>query len=393
MKARRQRLTLRTALALFVGALALVAAGCGGDEGGASTELEGLGGSIEEIQANAKEEGQVNLVIWPGYADKSWANTFTQNTGCKVNTKDGATSDDMIDLISSGQYDGLSASGNASVRLMERGDVAPVNTDLLSNYADVTEGIKNQSYNSRDGQPYGAPHGRGPNLLVFRTDEVPEGTDSWAPLWDGTYSGKSSVYDDSIFIADAAVYLKATQPDLGIENPYQLNEEQFQAAVDLLKKLAPTVGEWWADYAKQIQSITNKDVVIGTTWPFQVNTLTADKQPVKAIKPTEGTTGWSDTWMIYSKAANPNCMYLWMDYIMSPEAQAKVAEYFGEAPVNLKACDLTANKNHCADFHANDEAWWEDVYYWTTPTEDCGGEGGTCKTQEDWVAAWTEIRG
>ena len=97
--------------------------------------------------------------------------------------------------------------------------------------------------------------------------------------------------------------------------------------------------------------------------------------------------------MIYSKAANPNCMYLWMDYIMSPEAQAKVAEYFGEAPVNLKACDLTTNPNHCADYHADDEEWWNDVYYWTTPTEDCGGEGGTCKTQEDWVAAWTEIRG
>ena len=224
-----------------------------------SSAQEGLGGSLEEMQSLAKEEGQVNLVIWPGYADKSWTDTFTANTGCKVNTKDGGTSDDMIDLLASGEYDGLSASGNASVRLMAKGDVSPVNTELLPNYADVIEGIKNQSYNSKDGEPFGAPHGRGPNLLVYRTDEVTPAPDSWAPIWDGTYSGKSSIYDDSIFIADAAVYLKATQPDLGIEDPYQLNEEQFNAAVDLLKKLAPTVGEWWADYAKQIQSLTNKD--------------------------------------------------------------------------------------------------------------------------------------
>ena len=59
-------------------------------------------------------------------------------------------------LLSTGEYDGLSASGNASVRLLERGDVAPVNTDLIPNYADVQEGIKNQPYNSRDGEPYGA---------------------------------------------------------------------------------------------------------------------------------------------------------------------------------------------------------------------------------------------
>ena len=37
----------------------------------------------------AREEGQVNLIIWAGYADKSWADEFGQATGCNVNTKDG----------------------------------------------------------------------------------------------------------------------------------------------------------------------------------------------------------------------------------------------------------------------------------------------------------------
>jgi len=380
--------------------LAFAAAGCGGGGGGSGSSAEqisGLGTSLDDIQQKARDEGQVNLVIWSGYADPSWAKPFTQQTGCKVNTKDGASSDDMIDLLSTGQYDGVSASGNASVRLMSRGDVAPINTDYIPNYADVQAGIKNQSYNSLDGKPYGVPHGRGPNLLMFRTDSVPKDTNSWAVIWDKSapYNGKLSIYDDSIFIADAAVYLKATRPDLKIDNPYELDDKQFNAAVDLLKKQAPQVSDYWpGDVAKQVQAFTNKDAVVGTTWPYQVNLLEQAKVPVKAVKPKEGTTGWSDTWMIDAKAQHPNCMYLWMNYIISPEAQAKVAESFGEAPVNPKACALTVDKQHCAKFHAQDEAWWKDVYYWTTPTADCGDDrGDVCKTQEDWKAAWTEIRG
>jgi putative spermidine/putrescine transport system substrate-binding protein len=305
----------------------------------------------------------------------------------------------MISLLQSGAYDGGSFSGNATVRLMANGDVAPIDTEFISNWDDIQEGIKNQDYNSRDGQAYGVPHGRGPNYLMFRTDQVPEGTDSWNVIWDddqlAKYKGKISIYDDSIFIADAALYLKATQPDLGIDNPYQLTQEQFDAAVELLKKQAPSVGEYWpGDVAKQIQSYTNGDSVVGTTWPYQYVELQKANVPVAIVKPKEGTTGWSDTWMVSSKAEHPNCMYLWMDHMASPEAQAAVAEAFGEAPVNIKACDLTKDKSHCDTYHADDEAWWDDVYYWTTPQADCADDDDStsCVTQADWQAAWTEIR-
>ncbi len=180
-----------SAYALLTGLLAFAAAGCGSSGGssaskGASTEVKGLGSTLSEIKSKARAEGEVDLVIWAGYADKSWADQFTKETGCKVVTKDGATSDDMIDLISTGQYDGVSASGNATVRLMKRGDVAPVDTKLIPNYADVASGLKNQDYNSLDGQPYGVPHGRGPNLLMWRTDVVNPAPDSWSVIWNAS---------------------------------------------------------------------------------------------------------------------------------------------------------------------------------------------------------------
>ena len=399
-KVRRRHLGLAS-LAAVVGALALLAAGCGGDgdeSAGGDWQIAGLGSTLEEIQANARNEGEVNLVIWTGYADKSWADDFTKQTGCKVNRKDGSGSDDMVDTMATGAWDGVSASGDATSRLIAKGDVAPVNFDLTPNYADVFEGLKDQPYNTVDGVGYGVPHGRGPNYLVFRNDILPADTNSWASIWDGSQKGKLSIYDSQNFIADAAVYLKATQPDLNITNPYELDEDQFNAAVDLLKQQRPDIGQYWdgVTYARQVTDFKSGETTVGTTWPYQVNLMAAEKPPVSvtALKPIEGTTGWSDTWMIYSKAAHPNCTYLWMNYIISPEANAKVAEYFGEAPSNSKSCDLTTDPNHCETYHATDEAWWEDVYYWSTPEADCGDDRGeVCKTYEDWRAAWTEIKG
>ena len=390
-----------TAVAVVVGALAFAAAGCGGGGSSSASEdwqVSGLGSTLGEIQTKAKDEGQTNLVIWADYAHKSWADDFTKQTGCKVVTKDGASSDDMVDLMATGAYDGVSASGDATSRLIAKGDVAPVNFDLMPNYADVFEGLKNTSYNSADGVGYGVPHGRGPNVLVFRNDILPADTNSWAPIWDGSQAGKLSIWNGQSFIADAAIYLKATQPDLNITNPYELDEDQFTAAVDLLKKQKGEIGKYWdgVTYADQVTTFKSGETTVGTTWPYQVGLMAAEKPPltVTALKPKEGTTGWSDTWMISTKAAHPNCTYLWMNYIISPQANAEVAEWFGEAPSNAKSCDLTTNPNHCADFHATDEAWWEDVYYWDTPKSDCGDDRGeVCKTYEDWQAAWTEIKG
>jgi putative spermidine/putrescine transport system substrate-binding protein len=251
-----------------------------------------------------------------------------------------------------------------------------------------------------DGVNYGIPHGRGANLLMFNKDVVKPAPDSWAVVWGGSesqpYKGKVTAYDSPIYIADAALYLKATQPDLGIENVYELDDKQFQAAVDLLKQQRDVIGEYWSDYTKEQAAFTSGDTVVGTTWQVIANLVQGDKKspPVEAILPKEGSTGWSDTWMISSEAKHPNCMYKWMNHIISPKANAAVAEWFGEAPANSKSCAETAVKNHCEIFHADDEAYFDRVAYWTTPRKECGDDrGDVCKDYSEWVKAWTEIKG
>jgi putative spermidine/putrescine transport system substrate-binding protein len=393
---RRKRIAVLTALGLLVAALSVVAAGCGGgdDEGGGDWQVEGLGASLEEIQANAQNEGQVNLIAWSGYVEDDWVKPFEDQTGCKVNSKLGSTSDEMVTLMRTGNYDGVSASGDATLRLIGGGDVASVNHDLIPNYENVFDGLKDQPHNTVEDVPYGVPHGRGANLLAWNTEEIPGEQTSWSVVWesDSPAAGKISVYDSPIYIADAAVYLMATQPDLEITDPYELDQEQFDAAVNLLKQQNEMVGEYWSDAAKQIQSFSSGNSTAGTTWQYQVNQL-AD-EPIEATLPEEGSTGWSDTWMISAQSQNPNCMYLWMDYIISPEANAKATEYFGEAPVTEEACGLTEDSNHCETFHATDEAYFENVYFWKTPIADCGDDRGeVCKDYSEWTQAWTEIRG
>jgi putative spermidine/putrescine transport system substrate-binding protein len=184
------------------------------------------------------------------------------------------------------------------------------------------------------------------------------------------------------------------QPELGITNPYELDEEQFNAAVDLLKQQNENIGEYWSDALKEISAFSNGDTVAGTTWQYQVNTLQGENKPVEAILPDEGSTGWSDTWMISSEARNPNCMYKWMNHIISPKANAQVAEWFGEAPSNRKSCALTTDPKHCETFHATDEEYFDQIHYWTTPVSDCGDDRGeVCKDYNEWVRAWTDIKG
>ena len=286
---------------------------------------------VPMAQSVGAGEGKLNIIAWAGYAEDGstdpkvdWVTPFEKQTGCQVNVKIGNTSDEMVTLMRTGQYDGVSASGDATLRLIAGGDVAPVNTDLVPNYADVFAQLKDQDLNSVNGQMYGIPHGRGANLLMWRSDKVTTPPDSWSAVFDqgSQYKGKVTAYDNPIYIADAALYLKATKPDLKITNPYELDDKQFQAAVDLLKKQRQNIGEYWSDYTKEQAAFTSGDSTVGTTWQVIANLLDADKVKVKTTLPKEGATGWSDTWMIASKAKHPNCMYKWMDWIISPKVNA-----------------------------------------------------------------------
>jgi len=390
----------------------LCLAACGGD-GGSSGDGGGGGGSkaqggftppdLKPLEALGQPEGKVTVLAWPGYVedgsnDKAvdWVSDFEASSGCQVTVKTFGTSDEAVQLMRTGQYDVVSASGDATLRLIAAGDVEPMNTGLIANYPDIFDSLKDKPWNSVGGKMYGIPHGRGANLLMYRTDKVNPAPTSWSVMWDkaGAQAGHLSAYDSPIYIADAALYLSKTKPELGIKDPYALDETQLAAAVDLLKQQKPNVNEYWADYLKQIQSFKSGASTVGTSWQVIANVAANEKAPVASILPSEGSTGWSDTWMVSAKSQAKTCAYKFIDHVVSPEVNAQIAEYFGEAPGNRKACEKTKDKKHCQTFHAEDEEYFSKVHFWTTPIPQCldGRTDVTCTDYAAWTKAWTEMR-
>jgi putative spermidine/putrescine transport system substrate-binding protein len=386
---RRSKLALPALLA----ASALVLSGC------ATTSGE-LTLTVPEVPMKAELgafEGELNIVNWAGFVDPKWVDPFTAETGCVVNNRDAGTSDEMVTLMRTGEYDIVSASGDAALRLIVGGDVAPLNMELIPNFSDeIAEGMKGQIYDVVNGKPYGVPIGRGANLLQYNEDVTGGEPESWDIVWeaDSPYAGKITAYDAPIYIADAAVYLMSTKPELGITNPYALDETQLAAAVELLKQQNGIIGEYWSDAVAQITSFVGGNTVVGTSWEILKKFAAQDN--LKTTLPKEGSTGWYDTWLLSSTSPNSNCAYAWIDYTSQASVNGAIAMNFGMAPANIAFCATDADTQaHCDQFAAEDEAFWDQVWPWTTPIEECvdGRTDVKCTSFQDWTNAWVTVKG
>ncbi len=386
---RRSKLALPALLA----ASALVLSGC------ATTSGE-LTLTVPEVPMKAELgafEGELNIVNWAGFVDPKWVDPFTAETGCVVNNRDAGTSDEMVTLMRTGEYDIVSASGDAALRLIVGGDVAPLNMELIPNFSDeIAEGMKGQIYDVVNGKPYGVPIGRGANLLQYNEDVTGGEPESWDIVWeaDSPYAGKITAYDAPIYIADAAVYLMYHKPELGITNPYALDETQLAAAVELLQQQNGIIGEYWSDAVAQITSFVGGNTVVGTSWEILKKFAAQDN--LKTTLPKEGSTGWYDTWLLSSTSPNSNCAYAWIDYTSQASVNGAIAMNFGMAPSNIAFCATDADTQaHCDQFAAEDEAFWDQVWPWTTPIEECvdGRTDVKCTSFQDWTNAWVTVKG
>ena len=391
MRARTIRSLTAALTALTLGALTLPAVA-----GASSTPPTQ---SMKPQASVGAGEGHLNLIAWEGYAQPQWVKPFTKATGCVVTAKYAGSSSEMVSLMANGgghQYDLVSASGDADLRLIYGGNVKPVNMSLIPSWKDFHPFLKSPGFNTINGVHYGVSYEFGPNVLLYSTKTFTKAPSSWSVLYNKTYKGKITVPNNPIQIADAALYLQKVRPSLGITDPYELNKTQFDAAVALLKSQHPLIKKYWDLASQEISLFQNGSVVAGAAWPYQTNTLVAAKAKVADTIPSEGATGWADSWLLATNAPHPNCAYKWMAWASTPKVQAQQAIYFGETPANTKACSYmdAQSAGSCAQYHANaPESYFATIKFWKTPLAACGNGKNDCMDFTKWQQAWTSITG
>ncbi|WP_323114571.1 putative ABC transporter substrate-binding protein YdcS [Pseudomonas guariconensis] len=350
-------------------------------------------------QSLADGEGRLDIVAWPGYIERGesdkaydWVTGFEKQTGCKVSVKTAATSDEMVSLMTKGGYDLVTASGDASLRLIAGKRVQPINTALIPNWKNIDPRLQNGGWYVVDKQVYGTPYQWGPNVLLYNTMVFKQPPTSWSVVFepqnlpDGKPNkGRVQAYDGPIYIADAALYLKSTKPELGIQDPYELNETQYKAVLDLLRQQQPLIHRYWHDATVQMSDVKNEGVAASSSWGYMVNGLKADNQPVASTIPKEGATGWADTTMLHSEAKHPNCAYRWMDWSLQPKVQGDVAAWFGSVPAVPAAC--TGSELLGAEgCKVNGIDNFDKIAFWKTPQSSGGKFVPYSRWTQDYIA-------
>lgn len=359
-------------------------------------------------------EGEVSIVAWAGYIERGetdpaydWVTSFEAETSCAVTVKVAATSDEMVALMNEGNFDLVTASGDASLRLVYGNRVQPINTDLIPSWSTVDERLQNAPWHTVDidgngaSEHYGVPYQWGSNVLMYNTDVFGDTPPtSWSVVFeeqtlpDGqSNAGRVQAYDGSIYVADAALYLKNHNPELGITDVYSLDQEQFNAALDLLRQQRGLVARYWHDAFIQIDDFTNEGIVASSSWPFQVNLLKFDGAPIDSVIPEEGATGWADTTMMSATAAHPNCAYKWLEHSLNPKLQGDLAAWFGSVPTVPAACEGNdlLGPDGCA---TNGMDNFDRIDFWRTPTATCAdGRGDICVPYYEWVSAYIGVIG
>jgi putative spermidine/putrescine transport system substrate-binding protein len=370
--------------------------------------LTGLTPVLAQVTAIGAPEGQVNIVAWPGYIERGetdkafdWVTKFEAASGCKVNVKTANTSDEMVALMNEGGFDLVTASGDASLRLVAGDRVQPINIDLIPSWSTVDDRLKSAPWHTVDGVHYGVPYMWGPNVLMYNTEVFKDAPPtSWNVVFEemnlpdgATNKGRVQAYDGPIHIADAAQYLMFHKPELKITSPYELNEDQYKAALDLLRVQRTLTARYWHDAFIQMDDFKNEGMAASGTWPFQVNLLQADKVPVASTIPQEGATGWADTTMMHVEAANPNCAYLWMEHSLASNLQADLSVWFGANPAVPAACTDGRGMQTAEGCTKNGLDDFDKIKFWTTPVSNCSQGEGMCVPYYRWVSDYIGVIG
>jgi spermidine/putrescine-binding protein len=283
------------------------------------------------------QSNELTMIVWEGYTSDSFTIPWEEANDVNVEATFAGTGDEMFAAMKGSggtTYDMVSASSDLPQRLYDADLLMEIDASKLTNYPDLYEQFQRPPYITFDDKLYGVNFSWGPTLMLYNPDEVTEAPTSWNALLDERYSGKITTQNYALQIAQYALLL-----DPKPEDPFLLDDEQLAQVKDILVRQRPLVRKYWDLGGEVAELFLNGEVVIGDGWSWITLQIKDSDGTVAEATPEEGVTGWSDSWCISNKAANPELALKWADYMIGPEGQMGVIENLNYSITNSKVVE------------------------------------------------------
>ncbi len=326
--------------------------------------------------------GSVEFFTYAVYSDPKLTKAFTHQTGISVKPDNFGELSEMLSKMRATRgkgFDTISVASNLVGQLASEGLIQPIDTSRLKNWKNVYANFKNADFVHYKGKLYGVPTVWGPEGLMYRTDKIPEGVNSWDILWDPKYSKQMSVIDyDYEMVLIAA--LKLGMKKQLAKNPISFSKADLAQIKSALQEQIKLDSKLWSDAAVAESLLASGESVVTVGRVLFLTDLRKKGIPVKLINPKEGTQGWVTSTVLSAGSTNVDRAYKFLDYVISPSYGVPLGTNFGY-PLTSK---VTMNKIPAAqrrDMFLQDPNLVEKMVFWKPADKPA-----------EWTKIWNEVK-
>ncbi|MEX2461196.1 MAG: extracellular solute-binding protein [Paenibacillaceae bacterium] len=372
----------RTLIFMLMAMLVVLGAGCSKDEQakGTTDEPATTSANTTPVPGEKSFKGEkINVLSWEGYQEKEWVKPFEDKYGVTVNITYAGSVDEMFSKVASGsvKYDLIFMDGGSVKRYQKMDLVQPIDLSKLKSASELISNLKklNDSYVILDGSTYAVPFAWGTLPMMVNVDKIKEPIDSWGALWDQKYKGKIVTLDD------ASNQIAMTALLLGIKDPYNLTDDQFDQVKQKLIAQKPLVRSYYAGFEDGKNLMASGEAWIGYTMgPTMITDLQKDGVNVKEVIPKEGALVWIDNAVMGKSVKNPELIYTYIDYLISADIQTQFINKTNYGGVNSKAAEMLTDEQKRI-VHMDDPNYFNNLVYVAFP-----------ESFEKRVKLWNEVK-
>ena len=292
----------------------------------------------------------------------------------------------------------VSASGDASLRLIYGKDVQPVDPSKIPDFKNFNKAFQSPPNNTVGGKHYGISLQWGPNMLIYNTQKVKPAPTSWCVDLHLEVQGQGhGARQPDPDRGRGAVPDEDAQPSLGIKDPYELNSTQFNAAISLLKKQKPLIKRYWPSGGQEISDFKNGNVVIGAAWPYQLSPLIAREGARQGRDPEGGRNGLARHLDGLGAHEEPRLRLQVARLHLHAEGAGTAGHLLRRDAGQLEGVPdheqaRQGRRARSTTLNAPLQ-YFKQIYFWKTPLADCGNGKKNCMDYTKWQQAWTQLKG